>query len=384
MGLFDDFFSSKDQAVSSTGPWLPQQPFIKKGFRRANKWYKSGGPQFYEGDLTVDRNPLELSSENALMDYAGGDKIQGLLDSGHQATGDMLGGGYFGYAPLLDDPNVGSAYQRMLSGDPFQNPYLKQTADAADADMMESFNRNVRPAISDNMVFSGQHGGSSRGDLMNQRAIDDLTENMSQNRTNLYGRAYNDALNRQGQGLSLAEGARSGIGRENINRYGQGMSQMPNLYDLQKDTLGLPGRVGLTRRDYDQQLRDDDIERWNYNQNLPLSNLQNYMNLISGNYGSQTNQSRESRDSDYDITKGLISDVGGIASFAAGFSDRRLKTNIRKIGKLPNGLNVYTFNYIWGGPEETGVMADEVKRIMPNAVSTVDGYDVVDYGMIMP
>ncbi|MCH7499421.1 MAG: tail fiber domain-containing protein [Nitrospinae bacterium] len=64
-------------------------------------------------------------------------------------------------------------------------------------------------------------------------------------------------------------------------------------------------------------------------------------------------------------------------------SDRRLKTNIRKIGLLPNGLNVYTFNYIWGGPEYTGVMADEVRRIMPHAVLDVGGYDAVNYAEVL-
>jgi hypothetical protein len=75
--------------------------------------------------------------------------------------------------------------------------------------------------------------------------------------------------------------------------------------------------------------------------------------------------------------------VGALGSLAmAGakyFSDRRLKTNIRTIGSLPNGLPIYTFSYIWGGPEQVGLMSDDVRRLHPHAVVEVGGFDAVDY-----
>ena len=65
-------------------------------------------------------------------------------------------------------------------------------------------------------------------------------------------------------------------------------------------------------------------------------------------------------------------------------SDRRLKTDIKVVGKLDNGLNVYTYRYKAGGPTLMGVMADEVKVLVPEAyVPTVfDGYDAVDYAKL--
>lgn len=65
-------------------------------------------------------------------------------------------------------------------------------------------------------------------------------------------------------------------------------------------------------------------------------------------------------------------------------SDRRLKTDIHLIGKLHSGLNVYTFKY-HESPTVThmGVMADEVEKVMPHAVSTDEsGYLQVSYGML--
>ena len=62
-------------------------------------------------------------------------------------------------------------------------------------------------------------------------------------------------------------------------------------------------------------------------------------------------------------------------------SDRRLKTNIRPVAELSNGLTWYEFDYIWGEPSE-GVMADEVEKLYPDAVFELDGYLAVDYSKI--
>ncbi len=63
-------------------------------------------------------------------------------------------------------------------------------------------------------------------------------------------------------------------------------------------------------------------------------------------------------------------------------STRKFKRNINKIGKLPNGLNVYSFDYIWGEPS-VGVMADEVKLIKPDAVVEINGFDYVNYSEVV-
>lgn len=69
---------------------------------------------------------------------------------------------------------------------------------------------------------------------------------------------------------------------------------------------------------------------------------------------------------------------------AAAISDRRLKTNIEKVGVDENtGLTLYSFKYIGSvGQDGTfiGVMADEVMEDYPEAVLVMDnGYYAVDY-----
>ena len=64
-------------------------------------------------------------------------------------------------------------------------------------------------------------------------------------------------------------------------------------------------------------------------------------------------------------------------------SDRRLKENIKKIGKSISGLNIYKYNYIGKAKQYIGAMADEVMQVKPEAVVTMDnGYLGINYSLI--
>jgi hypothetical protein len=64
------------------------------------------------------------------------------------------------------------------------------------------------------------------------------------------------------------------------------------------------------------------------------------------------------------------------------YSDRRLKENIKRVGTHILGIGLYTWDYIWGEPS-SGVMADEVEAIMPEAISyDANGYKMVNYAML--
>jgi hypothetical protein len=69
----------------------------------------------------------------------------------------------------------------------------------------------------------------------------------------------------------------------------------------------------------------------------------------------------------------------GIASL---FSDRRLKRDIKKVGKA-RGLNLYTYRYVDSDLLHLGVMAQEVAKKKPQALGPrVAGYMTVDYGAL--
>ena len=85
---------------------------------------------------------------------------------------------------------------------------------------------------------------------------------------------------------------------------------------------------------------------------------------------------------------GGLSGASSVASSGAssmaipgGASDRRLKRNIVRIGTHPIGVPLYKWTYVWG-EDSIGVMADELREVMPKAVFKYLGYDCVRYDMI--
>ena len=78
----------------------------------------------------------------------------------------------------------------------------------------------------------------------------------------------------------------------------------------------------------------------------------------------------------------IIGGVGTMAQSAIMMSDRKLKKNIKLIGKSPSGLNIYLFKYIdkiFGSGIYQGVMSDEIPSY---AVINNGEYDMVDYSKI--
>ena len=74
--------------------------------------------------------------------------------------------------------------------------------------------------------------------------------------------------------------------------------------------------------------------------------------------------------------------AAGALGGAAIKSDRRLKKNIKRIGTHVLGIGLYTWDYLWGQPF-SGVMADEVEQVMPEAiVMHPSGFKMVNYEML--
>lgn len=84
------------------------------------------------------------------------------------------------------------------------------------------------------------------------------------------------------------------------------------------------------------------------------------------------------------ILGGMAEGAGKAVGAAAMASDPRLKTAIEKIGEFADGLGIYHWNYIWGGPRHEGVMADEVAKLRPWALGPkiAGEYLTVNYGAL--
>lgn len=105
-----------------------------------------------------------------------------------------------------------------------------------------------------------------------------------------------------------------------------------------------------------------------------------YSGLVSSTYGNQIN-AYNSQLALEGAKWGAVGDMAGALGGAAigKYSDRRIKKNISIVGVLNNGLPVYSFQYITGGPQQIGLMAQDVEKINPSAVIEINGIKQVNY-----
>ncbi|RWP05101.1 tail fiber domain-containing protein [Mesorhizobium sp.] len=97
---------------------------------------------------------------------------------------------------------------------------------------------------------------------------------------------------------------------------------------------------------------------------------------IGQNYANAANAAANANQGLFGLGSSLI---GG----AFSMSDRSLKQDIEPLGGMLAGVPLYRFHFK-GQPEpRAGVMADEVRPLHPDAVIEVDGFDAVDYGLLV-
>jgi hypothetical protein len=66
------------------------------------------------------------------------------------------------------------------------------------------------------------------------------------------------------------------------------------------------------------------------------------------------------------------------------FSDERLKKDIKRVGELSNGIGIYVFTYIGEEQPQLGCIAQDVAKIMPDAVMQMtNGYYAVNYAEVL-
>jgi hypothetical protein len=76
---------------------------------------------------------------------------------------------------------------------------------------------------------------------------------------------------------------------------------------------------------------------------------------------------------------GALSGSTTTTTSPAGWSDRRLKENIRKVGKTYDGQDIYSYRLKGEKHTQLGLMAQDVEKNNPKAVGLSQGYKTLDY-----
>lgn len=229
------------RTVGASGPPEFQLPYVQQMMSEAQKLYQSPGPSLYSGSTVAGFTPAELQASEMAKSTATGP----LSELGTAALKNYN----FGTTGALDVGN---------------NPYLERVVEGAVRPIGRNLTENVLPNIRSGAVASGGYGGSRQG-IAEGLAAGRTAEAIGDTTANIYSNAY-------GQGL---------------NTFSQTMSQAPAIAGL----LGAPAEtmssVGAQERAMEQAKINEDIARWQYEQNLPYTKLAEFSNLIRGPFGGQ-------------------------------------------------------------------------------------------------
>ena len=240
----------QQSSTTSTEPWKGQQPYLTAGFSEAKNLYDQGPADFFPGQTYSNMDPATS---------------QGLFSQYQTATdGNPLVGGA---ASNLTDTLSG----KYLT--PESNPYLSGTFDTAADKLSENFERSVIPGISSQFGATGG-AGSTMHELALGTAAGEYTDSLRGLGSDIYGGNYANERNRQLQAAQMAPGVRE--------------AQFADAAKLQQ--------VGARNEAQSDKVIQDQINRYNYDANKQQASLQDYMSMITGNYGS-TSTSRSSSSS---------------------------------------------------------------------------------------
>lgn len=221
-----------------------------------------------------------------------------------------------------------------------------------------------------------------------QRVLDDTLSKTVNNVTSQY--ALGGRLGSDSFGTGLGEGIASGTApiladalESDATRKIAAAGLMPSLLSAEVGLAGALSAIGKDEQAYDQALLDQTA------QGVAAENQssQQYINnLIAALGGAPTPMTETSSKSP--------SNLDAITALALGagafFSDRRLKSDIKKIGVHSNGLNVYEWEwnakaFVLGLDKypRKGFIAQEVQKVFPEAVFEDNhGYLKIDYSKI--
>lgn len=243
--------------------------------------------------------------------------------------------------------------------------------------------------------------GISRNSSAYTRAMDDF----NRSKTDAYSNARNAAISGGGAEAQRDYSMDLGLRQQQLTEalqsgnFANSASQQGFAQQLASNNQNYS--QGLQSANYQNQLRQQQIAEALQQRNQPLNDLNA---LLSGqqvgnpqfqNFGqagvAQTPDLLGAANAQYQAGLGaqgqsnaLFGNLLGAAGTAAGayFSDVRVKRDARRVRRDPRGFWVYSFRYIGERGRRVGVMAQEVRRVMPHAVRNMGGVLAVDYGAL--
>lgn len=264
--------SQPTQTTSTQQTLAPEQREILDLAMPGVRDFAATVPQRYQGTTVAGFDPSQTAGQNMALDAVG---AQNLLAK-----------------------NAADASNFYTSGDvwnPDSNPALAGAVNAAVRPITENYQQVVRPAIRDEFQGAGQQFGGSRRGLAEGQAANAYMRNVGDTSSKLVQNEYETNVNAQLKALGL----------------------LPQTQQAQTQGAVTTSGVGDVRQNQAQQLINQDVSNFNYDQLAPFLQSQELMSLLTGIPGGGTTSVSTGNNPGQSAGSMARGALGGAASGAA-------------------------------------------------------------------
>lgn len=293
--------------VQQADPWGPSQPALSHMYSAALEQAQGPGPQYYPGQTVAGQSDATRRGQQSMFNTAYG--YNPVVGNATQQFGRTLNGDYLNANPATgglnaiagqnyisgSTPGVSGLYSTAAGANLNSNPYLDSMFKRASSAMGEQFRNNVMPGVASLYAGAGRYGSNAMNEAMGQseQRYGDALGNLA---TDIYGGNY---ANERG----MQQAAQLGLGQLGLAGRSQQLNALAELGGnfgkerlLQTQALGMAPQLnaarymdaqqlmglGAQQDAYSQSLIDADKARWDYNQNLPRSQLSFLHDITQG------------------------------------------------------------------------------------------------------
>ena len=241
------------------------QPYLGYGLQQAQQMYQGGGPAYYGGQTYVSPSTTTQTGLQALEARAS--MGNPLLQSAQNQLQNTVSGGFLG-------------------GNPFFQGAFQPAAKAAEMQFKQTLGD-----IGSKASLAGRYGSGTMGQLQD-RAAGQFGQQLANTAGTLAYQNYADERARQQQATMAA----------------------PQMAQADYQDIQNMLAAGQAREGYTGAQQQADIAKFNFLQNQPQQNLQNYLSLVYGNPLGRVGQSTSSGAADTSFLQNAL----GLAAVGGG------------------------------------------------------------------
>lgn len=306
--------SSSQQA--SKEPWAAQIPYLTGGFANAQNLLNTRqNTPWYQGKLTAGFNPLEREGVDLAGNFVRGTAMPGATAmvnagmTGLGAAGSFVRNANDTFARASTDKTQSLIDNAARYAD---NPHLQSAIDAAAGDVTRNLRENVLTGI-DREASSGGNLNSSRAGvaegIASRGAAEKIADIASQARLN----AWNEGLARAQSQLNADTSAMLSANGQLGQAWELGNSSTTQGIQAGNAAAGAMIAAGRQVRDWEQKDLDNELMRWERNDQRPWDELKNYWSIVGSRDWGGSSQETKTTPNDGSYGAKLGQQIGGTA-----------------------------------------------------------------------